>query len=207
LEDLQKILDTAEGMFRKYGIRSVTMSDLARQLGMSKKTLYVHLENKRDLISKIMASHIDREQQMILKCKAESENALDEMMRISLQVQETIKSINPSILFDLRKYHYPIWEQFEVFRKDFIYNIMRENMERGKEEGIYRADLNSDVISRIYISTVELFADDELFPADSFPRSDLHLQMVMYHLHGIISENGQALLSEFFKNINDHINL
>ena len=59
-------------MFRKYGIRSVTMSDLARELGMSKKTLYVHLENKRDLISKIMANHIDREQQMILQCKKEA---------------------------------------------------------------------------------------------------------------------------------------
>lgn len=207
MEELEKILAQAELMFRKYGIRSVTMSDLARELGMSKKTLYVHLENKRDLISKIMANHIDREQQMILQCKKEAENALDEMMRISIQVQETIKNINPSILFDLRKYHYPIWEQFEVFRKEFIYSTMQENMERGKQEGIYRSDLNSDIISRIYISTVELFADDELFPAESFPRSDLHLQMISYHLHGIISDKGKSLLSNFVKNINDHINL
>lgn len=206
MEDLQKILDAAEGMFKKYGIRSVTMSDLARQLGMSKKTLYVHLENKRDLISKIMATYIDREKQMILSCKAEAKNALDEMMRISIQVRETIKNINPSILFDLRKYHYPIWEQFECFRKDFIYNTMRENMERGKAEGIYREDMNTDVISRIYISTVELFADDELFPAEQFPRSDLHHQMVMYHLHGIISKEGRQLLSNFFNNIKDNFN-
>ncbi len=206
MEELQKILETAAAMFKKYGIRSVTMSDLSRQLGMSKKTLYIHIQNKHDLISKIMAAYIEEEKQMILQCKAEATNALDEMLRISIQVQDTIKNINPSLLFDLHKYHYPIWERFDQFQKQFIFATMRDNMIRGIEEGIYREDLNPDVVCRIYISTVELFMDDEAFPPDRFPRSDLHQQMVMYHLHGIVSDAGQKLLETHYKPIKDQFN-
>ena len=202
MDELQKILETAESLFRKYGIRSVTMSDIARQLGMSKKTLYVHVENKNDLIMKIVAAYIGMEKDMCVNACANAKDALDEMMEISLQVQQNIQNMNPSLIFDLRKYHYPIWEHFEKFRIHFILNTMRNNLDRGKKEGLYRSELKPDIVSRIYISTIHVFTDDEMFPPDTYPRAELHQEMVMYHLNGIVSEKGRTLLDEYSKRLN-----
>ena len=198
MDELQKILEAAENLFRKYGIRSVTMSDIAAQLGISKKTLYLHIENKHELIEKIMALYISSERQMCNKIGITAIDALDEMLKISMQVQHNIENMNPSLLFDLRKYHYPIWQQFEAFRNDFILNLMRNNIDKGKAEGIYRNDLNSDIISRIHIGCIHIFTDDELLPPDQFPRPVVHKQFVMYHLHGIVTEKGRLLMEKYF---------
>lgn len=203
MDELQKILEAAEALFRKYGIRSVTMSDIANQLGMSKKTLYVHVENKHDLIDKIMASYIGLEKEMCNVACKNAKDALDEMMEISLQVQQNIQNMNPSLIFDLRKYHYPIWQHFEQFRTHFILNTMRNNLERGQKEGLYRSELKPDILSRIYIGTVQLFTDDEMFPPDAYPRAELHREMVMYHLNGIVSEKGKELLNIYIQRLNN----
>lgn len=204
MDELQKILETAEVLFRKYGIRSVTMSDIARQLGISKKTLYVHIENKNDLINKIMAAYIGMETEMCNIACDNAKDALDEMIEISLQVQQNIQNMNPSLIFDLRKYHYPIWEQFELFRTHFILDMMRNNLDRGQKEGLYRSELKPDIVSRLYIGTVQLFTDDEMFPADAYPRDVLHKEMVMYHLNGIVSEQGKSLLNTYIQRLNNH---
>jgi len=207
LDELQKILEAAELLFRRYGVRSVTMSDIATQLGMSKKTLYQHIENKNDLVEKIMLLYINSERKMCLDIRETASNALDEMLKISLQVQRNIENMNPSLLFDLRKYHFSIWQHFENYRKDFILNLMLENLGKGKKEGIYRAELNADIIARVHIGTIEIFADDELLPPDAFPRPLVHREFVLYHLHGIVSDLGRGLLDKYLKQTETNINL
>ncbi len=206
MEDLKKILETAELLFRKYGIRSVTMSDIAGQLGISKKTLYQHIINKNDIIEKIVNQYLNSEKQMCEIISATAKDALDEMISISLQVQRNIEDMNPSLLFDLRKYHHSVWLQFEAYRKMFILNLMKTNLERGKKEGLYRHDLNTEVISRIHIGTIHIFTDEELLPPDLFPRPKLHKEFVMYHLNGIISEKGKKVLDEYLIKIKDKKN-
>jgi AcrR family transcriptional regulator len=207
LDELQKILDAAEVLFRKYGVRSVTMSDIAGQIGISKKTLYQHIENKHDLIEKIMGKYINEEIDMCCNIAETAADALDEMLKISLQVQRNIENMNPSLLFDLRKYHFPIWQHFENHRKEFILALIENNLERGKKEGIYRAELNSGIVGRIQIGTIEIFADDELLPPDAFPRPLVHREFVLYHLHGIVSDLGRSLLERYLKQAETNINL
>ena len=199
MEELAKILDAAELLFRKYGIRSVTMSDIAAQLGMSKKTLYQYIDNKNELVEKILKKYIENEKLMCNQAADTAEDALQEMFSISIQVQRNIENMNPSLLFDLRKYHFEVWQLFEQHRKEFILSIMKSNLKRGIEEDIYRKDMDTEIISRIHIGTINIFSDDELLPPDQFPRPLLHKEFVLYHLYGIVSEKGRELMSDYLK--------
>ncbi len=197
MEGLEKIFEAAELLFRKYGIRSVSMSDISTALGMSKKTLYQYIDNKNDLIEKIMFNYISVEKENTLSISEKSVNALDEMMKISFNVQKNLENLNPVLLFDLKKYHFDIWKHFNEYHYDFIQKLIVRNLEKGKEEGIYRTDINAEIISRIHVSSIEIFADDHLLPPENFPRTEIHKEFVSYHLHGILSEKGRTLFYEY----------
>ncbi|MCH2043954.1 MAG: TetR/AcrR family transcriptional regulator [Saprospiraceae bacterium] len=195
--ELDKILDAAESLFRKYGFRSVTMSEIARDLGMSKKTLYVHIQNKQDLIHKIITRYIMEEKSSLAKLTSKAESALDEMIMINLHVQESIRDINPSLVFDLKKYHRPVWEKIEEFHQEYALGAIRENLKRGIKEGIYRKEININILSRIYIGCMPVFSDEILFPVRLYPPAEVHKEFMNYHLNGILSKKGQELLTKY----------
>jgi TetR/AcrR family transcriptional regulator, cholesterol catabolism regulator len=201
VDEITKILDSSQVLFRKYGIRSVTMNDIARSLGMSKKTLYIHIENKRDLVSKMMKRHIQEDQQMCLAIQKGAINALDELIKVSLYVQGQVKDINPALLFDLQKYHRPVWEMLDKFHRNDIAIMVEDNLRRGVAEGLYRKDLHVALISKIYVGLMPIVSDVELFPTDKFPTHILHKEFVKYHICGIVSEKGKTLLSNLLNSL------
>ncbi len=175
------------------------MSDIAAQLGMSKKTIYLYIVNKNDLVQRIVEKHIENERKMCAQASETAEDALQEMFSISIQVQRDIENMNPSLLFDLRKYHFQVWKQYEAYRKEFVLSLMKNNLERGKSEGIYRKNLDTEIISRIHIGNLNVFSDDEILPPDQFPRPIVHKEFVMYHLYGIVSDKGSELMTNYLK--------
>jgi AcrR family transcriptional regulator len=205
VDEITKILDTSQDLFRKYGIRSVTMNDIASSLGMSKKTLYVHIDNKRDLVSKMMKRHIQEDQQMCLTIQKGAVNALDELIKVSLYVQDQVKDINPALIFDLQKYHRPVWEMLDKFHQNDIAIMVEDNLRRGVIEGLYREDLHVALTSKLYVGLMSIVSDVELFPANKFPTHILHKEFVKYHICGIVSEKGKALLSNLLESLDpDH---
>ncbi|BDS14795.1 TetR/AcrR family transcriptional regulator [Aureispira anguillae] len=201
VDELTKILDASEILFRKYGIRSVTMADIARDLGMSKKTLYLYIENKHDLVSKVMKRHIIQDQDMCCRIQKESENALDELLKVSLYVQQQVKEINPSLIFDLQKYHRPIWEMMDNFHRKDIVHMVENNLRGGVEEGVYRDNLNVELVSRLYVSLMLTLSDNELFPVTQFPTHVLHKEFIRYHICGIVSDKGRIQLREMLDSL------
>lgn len=201
MDELTKILNAADSLFRKYGIRSVTMSDIAKQLGMSKKTLYVHIENKHDLVAKMMKRHIEQDRRVCLEIQITAKNALDGLLKVNLYVQEQVKDINPSLLFDLQKYHHPVWEMCDEFHRKDLVHMVEQNLKRGVEEGLYRADIHVPLVSRLYVGMFPIISDVELFPIHQFPTHTLHKEFIQYHIHGIVSDKGKALLDDMLNSI------
>jgi len=199
LDEISKILETAEVMFRKYGIRSVTMSDIARKLGVSKKTLYRHIENKHDLVSKIMERYIEQERSMCMQIAKEATNALEELVKVSIYVQHQVQDINPSLIYDLQKYHRPIWELIDNFHQDFIVVMAESNLERGVKEGLYRKDLHIKLIAKLYVSLIPVISDDERFPLKVYPTHVVHKEFIKYHINGIVSEKGRSMLVQILE--------
>ncbi|CAA6799628.1 MAG: Transcriptional regulator [uncultured Aureispira sp.] len=194
MDELTKIIDTSESLFKKYGIRSVTMTDIASKLGMSKKTLYVHIENKQDLVSKIMQRYISRNKEMCLCIQKEAKNALDELLKFSLYTQQQVDDINLSILYDLKKYYRLVWQLLDDFNRKEVLMMVETNLKKGVEEGLYRQDLDVSLVSRLHISLMPILSNEDLFPINDFPTQQLHREFMRYHIHGIVSEKGRELL-------------
>jgi len=201
LDELTKILDASESLFKKYGIRSVTMADISKELGMSKKTLYVHIENKHDLVYKVMKRHVLVDKKMCVLIQEKAKNALDELLKITLYTQQQVNEMNPSILFDLQKYHRPVWQMLDDFHRKEILTMVEDNLRRGVQEGLYRENLHILLVSRLYVGLMPVLSNEDLFPASDFPTNQLHREFMRYHIHGIVSEKGRKLLKKILDNL------
>ena len=196
MSEENKILDRCERLFMRYGIKSVTMDDVSHELGISKKTLYQYFENKEELVYKITLNHFTSQNHSIEQIIHHSKTAIDEMFGIAGWMNTLSKNLNPSLMFDLRKYHPQSWQVFINHRNNEVYNCIKHNLERGIHEGLYREDLNIEIITRIYIARVEMFIDNEIFPYDKFPPEKTFIVFMDYHIRGIATQKGIKLLEK-----------
>jgi AcrR family transcriptional regulator len=172
-----------------YGVRSVNMDDIARHLSISKKTLYKHFKDKSEIINEIIALHMRMEDKMICTIINNSQNAIDEMIQISQSVNETLKKMHPSIIFDLQKYYPESYQMFEK-QKNEISSCIISNLKRGIDEGLYRSNLNSEIISTLYLEAIENIWDPEKFPPTKYSFAQIHTELIRYHIRGIASSKG-----------------
>ncbi len=194
----QVLIKVRELMFR-YGIKSLTMDDIAQHLGISKKTLYQVVSNKAELVDKVMVMTIAEQQQGIGCLQVTLENAIDEMLKIYQQHSVMIKRMNLALIFELKKYFTASWNKLEAFRNEFVFKSVCANIEKGKQSGLYRQEINTIIIAKLYASRVLDIINPDIFPREEFASDTLLHEMFLYHLHGIASEAGLKYLEEKVK--------
>lgn len=182
----------------RLGVRSVTMDDISKALGMSKKTLYQYVSNKTELVDQTITCYLECEQDIMKALREEANDAIEEIVLISKHVNKLLQSVHPATMFDLQKYYRQQWTKIKSLENQFIYNIIKENLERGMAQGIYRQDINSDITARLYVLRADMIIDSEIFPIAQYNRPELHNEFVKYHLHAIISDEGRDLLKKYY---------
>lgn len=197
----QQLLEQVDKLFMRFGVKSLTMDDIARELGISKKTLYLYCSDKEDLLIKSFAHHFKCEEEFQNTILSKKLNAIDEIFEVSKHVSEMLKTIHPSIHYDLRKYYPEAWKIFSEYRKNFMLKCVSDNMEKGKREGLYRANLNIPIVARIHISRIDIVFDGELFPANEFNFREVFFELIRYHIRGIASPKGIEYFMEKIKTI------
>ena len=190
MEQERQILLKAKELFFKLGVRSITMDDLSRELGISKKTLYQFVENKSDLVNKTLQLHFTEDKKIVANAIAEAENAIDEMIRIARQSLKQFRSMHPSSIYDIQKYYPGGWKIINEFKSEFMYQCIQENINKGKKEGMYRPSAGADVIAKLYINAIDYLVNPQHFPAVDYNFSDLYKEFITYHLYGIATEKG-----------------
>ena len=192
-KEKQLLIKVRDLMFR-LGIKSLTMDDIAQQLGISKKTIYQVVENKADLVNKVIEYTIEENMHQCMNFFDGKLNAIDEMALIYQYNGMMAKKINPSLLFELKKYFPESWDVMEKFKSDFIQKNVERNLKEGMASGLYRQNMNVEIISRLYSSRVlDVFAID-LFPTNQFTPDQILKEMFVYHIRGIASAAGIAYL-------------
>lgn len=189
-------LERVESMFMRFGIKSITMDDVAHELGISKKTLYQMVESKDDLVIKVLDHHIAREKSQCLCMAQEADNAIEEIFIIMDSNSQELAQMKTNILNDLQKYHRDAWLMIRNFQYDFVLKIIRDNIVRGRKEGLYREDFDLDIIAKLHLSTVFNLFDEQLFPSGSNSKVTLFKEYMMHFLHGIVSAKGLAYLKK-----------
>ena len=194
------IIEKTGELFKKYGIKSVSMDDIAQQLSISKKTLYQYFKDKADLVTKVVNYHnCDHDQKFLDLMKSEM-NAIDILIEVSKHLIEMLKEINPPIFYDLRKYYPELTKELIVNRKDHVYNNIKTNLLKGIEQGIYRDDLNPDIITSIYVKRMDdvIFEDDNSL--NRFQQHEIFSQLFIYHIRGIVNTKGLEYFENKIKN-------
>ena len=197
METQTRILTKTHELFMLYGIRSVSMDEIANHLGISKKTIYQYFKDKDALVEGVINIEIEMHQDEFGKYAAISENAIHEIFLTLDTVEEMLKHMNPSVMFDLQKYHSTAFEKFRTHKNTFFYEITKANIERGKQEGLYRADIDVDVLTRYRLANMFLMFDFEHFPSNKFTPIQIISETTDNFLHGMSTQAGLKIIETY----------
>jgi TetR/AcrR family transcriptional regulator, cholesterol catabolism regulator len=202
LDTKEKILKGAEELFTKYGVRSISMDDIARHLSVSKKTLYQHFVDKEDIVTMTSKSHLEKVSKEIDHIRDTAKNAIDELAGLSLCLKRNMEDLNPSLLFDLQKYHPRAWAVWIQHKNEFIWTSIVRNLRQGIEEGYFRSDLNPNIIAAVRLELVQIAFDEEVFPREKFRLPEVQMQIFDHFVYGIVTEKGRKL----YQKLKDELN-
>jgi AcrR family transcriptional regulator len=201
-----QILEKSRQLFYSYGIRSLSMDDISRHMGISKKTLYQYVSSKDDLVEKVMDYLLNHDK--LIQCDEANEalNAIDILLHASQIVNNEIKETNPVVVFDLQKYYPEIFARFLEQKKQRIYTRIIENMQQGIAEGYYRNDLKIELVARLYVNNlVELHKADFIVNRElTFP--EVFQVMFENHIRAISNVKGVQYFEEKKQNLLKDIN-
>jgi TetR/AcrR family transcriptional regulator, cholesterol catabolism regulator len=199
LDNREKLLRGAEDLFKRYGLRSVSMDDIARNLGISKKTIYQHFADKDDVVASVSHATLERHRLQFDKIAAEAKNAVEEMVKISLCLKEVIQNVNPSWLFDMQKYHQRAWNDWLLYKHKFMRQNIVRSLKQGMEEGYFRSELKTEIIATMRLEQIQMVFDQAVFPRDQYDVADVQTEIFDHFVHGILTEKGKKLYQKYYK--------
>ncbi|MDF1550578.1 MAG: TetR/AcrR family transcriptional regulator [Bacteroidales bacterium] len=196
---LENILDKVFEMYNRYGIKSVTMDDVASMLGMSKKTLYQYVKDKTELVEKVVERLIQNKECLQNEVYNKNFNALEEIFALAQIMNDHIKHYNPAMEYDLKKYYPAVYLKISETRRNKMYEAVAKNLRKGIANGLYREELDVDIITKIFVSRIELSLDNPVFERDEITSFKVFIEMMIYHLHGICNSKGLEIIQERLK--------
>jgi AcrR family transcriptional regulator len=196
-DNKEKILRGAEELFLKYGVRSISMDDIARHLGVSKKTLYQHFADKDDLVMSISHQHLERNYEQCEAIRKDATNPIEELARISIWMKKSMEQINPTMLFDLQKFHLAAWNVWLNYKNKFLRESVIRNLELGIQQGYVRADVDKEIMAVMRIEFVQLAFNQHIFPRERFNLVEVQSQIFDHFVFGLVTEKGRKLYLKY----------
>jgi len=194
--ELKDILSKTFELYERYAIKSVSMDDVARELGISKKTLYQIVANKNELVEKVIQSEMElagKRHESIKKMKL---NSIEELFEVSKLMNDRLKNHNPALYFDLKKYYPALFKKITEIKREKAFESVLNNLKKGIKEELYRKEINPDIIAKIYISRIEQSYDNSIFSIAEVTSIEVFNEVMIYHLHGICNEKGLKILNK-----------
>lgn len=196
METRKRILEIAITQFARFGVRTITMEDLARQAGVSKKTIYQEFEDKKDLVKEVFVAILQQDQQRLAAILEQGDGVIEHLVQTSKMMRERLTSINPLVILEVQKYFPEAWSLFEAFKEQTIQQDLIKVLERGKELGYFRAEIDSRVLARVRLNQITSAFDPKNFAEQDFNLVEEQMIVLDHFLHGIFTEKGrQAYLT------------
>ncbi len=195
----EKIVEKANDMFLNLGVKSVTMDDLASEMGISKKTIYTHFQNKTKLVEATTDHLFCTICEGIDAILEEQNDPIEELYAIKAFVMQHLKNEKTAPLHQLQKYYPKIHKLLKAKQFDVFQECVVDNLKRGIEQGVFRENIDIEFISRIYFIGTNGIKDKEIFPDKMFPVAKLMDDYLEYHILGITTEKGRKILNNLIK--------
>lgn len=197
METKERIAFKAEELFMQYGIRSVSMDDIANNLGMSKKTLYQYFADKDELVEAVVNGHINIVQGDCIDCRKGAKDAIHEIFLTMEHIMEEFNNMNPMLLYDLEKFHFKAYQRFREYKDKFLLQIIRANIEWGIRDELYRSDINVDVMSKFRIESIMIPFNVAVFPPGKYNLATTSEIIIENFAYGLATLKGHKLIQKY----------
>lgn len=193
----ERVLEAARELFFRHGIKSITMDTIASHLGMSKRTIYDSFEDKHAIVKALIKQELISQEKELDDLRRHSGNSVYELMGAMGCVRNVFEKINPTVFYDLQKFHPEAWKEFRTFKEQKMQIFIEENLKRGIKQELYRKDLNIKIIARFRIEQVEMGFNPIIFPPNKFNMSEVQLVLLDHFLHGITTLKGHKMINKY----------
>ena len=198
----EKIMSGAKELFSRYGIKNITMDEIAKQLGVSKKTIYQEFPDKDSLVHSLMQADMEIHHKRFEEIYNTSENVVDEVFTIMKKMTEMFSNCNPVMYYDLERYYPKTWKLLSDFKLKFILQNVERTIEKGKKDGLVRQDANTKILAHLRIEEITMAMSGQVFPHDKFNMLEVQLALTEHFLYGICTLKGHKLINKY-KKINE----
>ncbi|WP_378185783.1 TetR/AcrR family transcriptional regulator [Aquimarina sp. W85] len=195
----EKIIEKANEMFLTLGFKSVTMDDLASEMGISKKTIYAHFQNKTKLVEATTEHLFCSICNGIDTILEENNEPIEELYAIKAFVMNHLKNEQASPQYQLNKYYPKIYNALKIKQFEVMQECVIENLKRGMSKGVFRKNIDVQIISRLYFIGMVGIKDQSMFPTTQFPMPNLMEDYLEYHIRGIATNKGLEILNTLIK--------
>jgi len=187
----QKILEVAIEQFSHYGVRIVTMEDIARLTGISKKTVYQEFKDKKELVRDTFSTVLEQDTVKLRSILDSGDGVIEHLVYTSRMVRERMGKLNPLVIMEIQRYFPDTWELFEKYRTEVIEADLVNVLERGKELGYFRPEINSSLLAKMRVDQISAGFDLVNFRESKFSLVELQVSVLDHFLHGIFTEKGR----------------
>lgn len=197
METKDRILHHAMQLFMRNGIKSVSMDDIAASLAISKKTLYKWYENKDQIVQAGVNANLMQNQRECEQIMCGANSAVDELFGLMSWIKEQFANVHPSIFYDLEKFYPSSWQLWVDYKQAFLLEQIKGNLRRGVAEGLYRADLDVEVLARLRLAQIEMMFDSDLYPPRHFDIQRLSVALLEHFMLGMATLKGHKLINAY----------
>jgi AcrR family transcriptional regulator len=197
MDNKERILIKAEELFMQYGIRSVSMDDIANNLGMSKKTVYQYYADKDELVEAVVEGHITGVQAECLGCRQSAKDAVHEIFLTMEHIMDELRNMNPMLLYDLEKFHFRSYQRFREHKDKFLAEMIRRNIDWGIKEELYRPELSIDVMCKFRLESLMIPFNVAVFPPGKYNLATVSQQIIEHFVYGLATIKGHKLIQKY----------
>ncbi|MFZ6665218.1 TetR/AcrR family transcriptional regulator [Peijinzhouia sedimentorum] len=197
MEVKEKIIEAASTLFMSYGVKSVTMDDIAKNLAVSKKTIYQEFADKNELVLLFAERHLLRYESEFQEIGSNASNAIEELYLTSLCLRKIVEETSPNVMYDLKKYHTKAWNHYLGYKESLFKDNVKKVIERGMKEGLFRDNIDSEVLSTVRIEEVQLCFNLDLFPKEKFSMAQVQIQVFQNFVLGLLTDKGRELWNSY----------
>ncbi len=193
----ERIQSKAKELFHQYGFKSVTMDEIASQSGVSKKTIYQYYSDKDELVDVVIRNITSYSKFLCDQNIGMARDAVHELFQAMNVIQQIIGDMNPVMMYDLERAHPNSYKVFLDFRNKYLHDVIIANLHRGIKEGLYRPDINIELVTKIRLEQLMLGFNQHIFPPSKFNIVDTQKSIIEHFLFGVASLKGFNLILKY----------
>ncbi len=183
-------------LFLGYGVKSVTMDELAREAGVSKKTIYQTFKDKDELVFETFTQALSNDACHLETLENDTDGVIEQLIAISRFIRERFSNMHPMLLNEIKRYYPKCYVEFENFKKEYAWKSIVDLLDKGKELGYFRPEINSEIIAQLRIEEFSMMFDPTRFNPSKFNIVESQLQIFEHFVYGVLTDKGKKIYEE-----------